>query len=133
MSKYSNLGDCGNAPKTISLFKYLLNIRDDLSISELRRLVSALLNLTYAVADDRSELNDELVYKFQYALHVVIAILKYAQEDGCLSPNCIGKVVSILRRIGELTCGDSNELVSIIEEVRSIYEHEQAYSYYWRA
>jgi hypothetical protein len=105
-----------------------------LDAGRLKEIVGSLLNLTYAVADDEAKLNDEVVFRFQYALHLTLAILGSA-EDGCLTPSCINKLVNVLRRVGELAskCVDEcSEIVLINEELRSIYEHEQSCSSYWR-
>lgn len=134
ISELVEQGNGANGPRVLRLFRYLANINSDLDAGRLKEIVGSLLNLTYAVADDEAKLNDEVVFRFQYALHLTLAILSSA-EDGCLTPSCISKLVNVLRRVGELAskCVDEcSEIVLINEELRSMYEHEQSCSSYWR-
>jgi len=134
ISELVEQGNGANGPRVLRLFRYLTNINCDLDAGRLKEIVGSLLNLTYAVADDEAKLNDEVVFRFQYALHLTLAILSSA-EDGCLTPSCISKLVNVLRRVGELAskCVDEcSEIVLINEELRSMYEHEQSCSSYWR-
>jgi len=134
ISELAEQGNGANGPRVLRLFRYLTNINCDLDAGRLKEIVGSLLNLTYAVADDEAKLNDEVVFRFQYALHLTLAILSSA-EDGCLTLSCISKLVNVLRRVGELAskCVDEcSEIVLINEELRSMYEHEQSCSSYWR-
>jgi len=136
IAELAEQGNGANGPRVLRLFRYLtnININSDLDAGRLKEIVGSLLNLTYAVADDEAKLNDEVVFRFQYALHLTLAILGSA-EDGCLTPSCISKLVNVLRRVGELAskCVDEcSEIVLINEELRSMYEHEQSCSSYWR-
>jgi hypothetical protein len=134
IAELAEQGNVANGPRVLRLFRYLANINSDLDAGRLKEIVGSLLNLTYAVADDEAKLNDEVVFRFQYSLHLTLAILSSA-EDGCLTPSCISKLVNVLRRVGELAskCVDEcSEIVLINEELRSMYEHEQSCSSYWR-
>ena len=120
--------------KTLSLSKYLMNISNDVDARRLKELVGSLLNLTYAVADDESELSNEKVNGFQYVLHLALAVLQLAEES-CLTPGCLNKVINVLRRTGEVaySCiNDCSELKMLAEELRSLYNNELSYSSYWR-
>ena len=120
--------------KTLTLSKYLMNLSGNINVLRLKELIGSLLNLTYAVADDESELNDERVYSFQYVLHLTLALLQLAEES-CLTPDCLNKVTNVLRRTGEVAYGcinDCSELKMLAEELRSLYNHELSYSSYWR-
>jgi len=120
--------------KTLTLSRYLMNLNNGVDAHRLKELIGSLLNLTYAVADDESELNNEEVYNFQYVLHLALAILQLAEEN-CLTSNCLDRVISVLRRTGEVAYGcinDCSELKALAEELRSLYNHELSYSSYWR-
>ncbi|ABW00982.1 hypothetical protein [Caldivirga maquilingensis] len=120
--------------KTLTLSKYLMNLSDNIDARRLKELIGSLLNLTYIVADDESELNDEGVNDFQYILHLALAVLRLAEEP-CLTSDCINKVINVLRRTSEVAYGcvnDCGELKVIAEELRSLYNHELSYSSYWR-
>lgn len=119
--------------KTLSLSKYLTNLNDHVDARRLKELIGSLLNLTYAVADDESELDDPSVNSFQYILHLALAILQLAEES-CITPDCLNKVINVLKRAGEVaySCvNDCTELKVLAEELRSLYNHELAYSSYW--
>ncbi|WP_291767541.1 hypothetical protein [Caldivirga sp. UBA161] len=119
--------------KTLTLSKYLMNINDGVDARRLKELIGGLLNLTYIIADDESELNDEDVNSFQYVLHLALAVLQLAEEN-CLTPSCLSRIINVLKRAGEVAYGcinDCSGLKVLAEELRSIYNHELSYSSYW--